>query len=109
MEWVQTLRSFTTAVQEGSLSGAGRLLDLSPASISRHISSLEDRLETQLLKRSSRHLALTEAGEIYYARVEQVLAHVRRHGPLPPKSTAFHPKPRVGLVVSRVPRTAPPR
>ncbi|MDQ0315798.1 LysR family transcriptional regulator [Amorphus orientalis] len=76
MEWIQTLRSFTTAVQEGSLSGAGRLLGLSPASISRHISSLEDRLETQLLKRSSRHLALTEAGEIYYARVEQVLAQL---------------------------------
>ncbi|MGX1100200.1 LysR family transcriptional regulator [Amorphus sp. MBR-141] len=76
MEWVQTLRSFTTAVQEGSLSGAGRLLGLSPASISRHISSLEDRLETQLLKRSSRHLALTEAGEIYYSRVEQILAQL---------------------------------
>lgn len=73
MEWIQTIRSFTAAVQEGSLSGAGRLLGLSPASISRHIASLETRLQTQLLKRSSRSLALTEAGEIYYAQVEQVL------------------------------------
>ncbi|MEC9344002.1 MAG: LysR family transcriptional regulator [Pseudomonadota bacterium] len=73
MEWVQTLKSFTSAVQQGSLSGAGRLLGRSPASISRHISSLEDSLGTQLLKRSSRNLALTEAGEIYYAQVEQIL------------------------------------
>ncbi|MEJ8573012.1 LysR family transcriptional regulator [Microbaculum marinum] len=70
---MQTIRSFTTAVQEGSLSGAGRVLGLSPASISRHIASLEARLQTQLLKRSSRSLALTEAGEIYYSQVEQVL------------------------------------
>lgn len=73
MEWVQTLRSFATAVQQGSLSGAGRVLGSSPASISRHISSLEDQLGTQLLKRSSRNLALTEAGEVYYPQVEQIL------------------------------------
>jgi DNA-binding transcriptional LysR family regulator len=73
MEWVQTLRSFVSAVQQGSLSGAGRLLGSSPASISRHITSLEEQLGTQLLKRSSRNLALTEAGELYYNQVEQIL------------------------------------
>lgn len=73
MEWIQSLRSFVSAVQQGSLSGAGRLLGSSPASISRHITSLEDRVGTQLLKRSSRNLALTEAGELYYNQVEQIL------------------------------------
>lgn len=73
MEWVQTLRSFVNAVQLGSLSGAGRMLGCSPASVSRHITSLEDQLGTQLLKRSSRSLALTEAGELYYSQVEQIL------------------------------------
>lgn len=73
MEWVQTLRSFVSAVQQGSLSGAGRMLGSSPASISRHITSLEEQLGTQLLKRSSRALALTEAGELYYAQVDQIL------------------------------------
>lgn len=73
MEWVQTLRSFVGAVQQGSLSGAGRLLGCSPASVSRHITALEDQLGTQLLKRSSRNLALTEAGELYYNQVEQIL------------------------------------
>lgn len=73
MEWVQTLKSFVNAVQQGSLSGAGRILGCSPASVSRHITSLEDQLGTQLLKRSSRNLALTEAGELYYSQVEQIL------------------------------------
>lgn len=73
MEWIQTLRSFSTAVQQGSLSAAARVLGSSPASVSRHIASLEERLGTQLLKRSSRNLALTEAGEIYYPQVEQIL------------------------------------
>jgi DNA-binding transcriptional LysR family regulator len=73
LEWVQTLRSFVNAVQLGSLSSAARLLGCSPASISRHITSLEDQLGTQLLKRSSRSIALTEAGELYYNQVEQIL------------------------------------
>ncbi|MGV6874064.1 LysR family transcriptional regulator [Pseudochelatococcus sp. B33] len=73
MEWVQAFRSFVNAVQQGSLSGASRLLGCSPASVSRHITSLEDQLGTQLLKRSSRNLALTEAGELYYSQVEQIL------------------------------------
>jgi DNA-binding transcriptional LysR family regulator len=49
------------------------MLGCSPASISRHIASLEDELGTQLLKRSSRNLALTEAGQLYYTQVEQIL------------------------------------
>jgi len=73
LEWVQTLRSFVNAVQLGSLSSAGRMLGCSPASISRHIASLEDELGTQLLKRSSRNLALTEAGQLYYTQAEQIL------------------------------------
>lgn len=73
MEWVQTLQSFVTAVQQGSLSSAGRTLGASPASVSRHITSLEEQVGAQLLKRSSRSIALTEAGELYYDQVIHVL------------------------------------
>lgn len=76
MEWVQTLTSFVNAVQLGSFSSASRALGCSPASVSRHITSLEDRLGTQLFKRSSRNLALTEAGELYYTQVEQILVQL---------------------------------
>jgi DNA-binding transcriptional LysR family regulator len=73
LDWITTLRSFVTAVQQGSLSAAGRLLGYSAASVSRHIASIEEELGTQLLKRSSRKLALTEIGEVYYGQVERVL------------------------------------
>mgnify|MGYP001472098200 CR=1 FL=1 len=49
------------------------MLGYSAASVSRHISAVEEQLGAQLLKRSSRKLALTEVGEIYYRQVEKIL------------------------------------
>jgi DNA-binding transcriptional LysR family regulator len=45
--------------------------------VARHISALEAGLGVQLLHRTSRSLALTEAGQEYYARVEQVLQSIQ--------------------------------
>lgn len=67
------MRIFVSVVQSGSLSSAGRQMGLSPASVSRHITGLEDSLGVRLLNRTSRKLTLTEAGELYFAQVEQLL------------------------------------
>ena len=67
------MRIFVSVVQSGSLSSAGRQMGLSPASVSRHITALEDSLGARLLNRTSRKLTLTEAGELYFAKVEQLL------------------------------------
>jgi len=76
MDWLQPMRIFVSVVQNGSLSSAGRQLGLSPASVSRHISALEESLGCRLVNRTSRKLTLTEAGELYFARVEQILQQV---------------------------------
>lgn len=76
MDWLQPMRIFVNVVQGGSLSHAGRQLGLSPASVSRHISALEASLGCRLINRSSRKLTLTEAGELYYAKVEQILHQI---------------------------------
>jgi DNA-binding transcriptional LysR family regulator len=76
VDWMQPMRIFVCVVQNGSLSSAGRQLGLSPASVSRHISALEESLGCRLLNRTSRKLALTEAGELYYAKVEQILQQI---------------------------------
>ena len=76
MDWIQPMRIFVSVVQNGSLSSAGRQLGLSPASVSRHISALEESLGCRLVNRTSRKLTLTEAGELYFARVEQILQQV---------------------------------
>jgi DNA-binding transcriptional LysR family regulator len=76
MEWLRSMRLFVGVVQNGSLSAAGRQHGLSPASVSRHITALEESVGGRLLNRTSRKLTLTEAGEIYFQKVEHILQQV---------------------------------
>src|SRR5450631_1795555 len=76
MDSLQPMRIFVSVVQNGSLSSAGRQLGLSPASISRHVTALEESLGCRLVNRTSRKLTLTEAGELYFKQVEQILHQV---------------------------------
>ena len=76
VELLRAMRLFVSVVQSGSLSSAGRQLGLSPASVSRHVKSLEESLGVRLLNRTSRKLTLTEAGEIYYRQAEQILHQI---------------------------------
>jgi DNA-binding transcriptional LysR family regulator len=76
MDSLQPMRIFVSVVQNGSLSSAGRQLGLSPASVSRHISALEESLGGRLLNRTSRKLTLTEAGRLYFEKVEPILREV---------------------------------
>lgn len=73
MDNVKAMRLFLTVVQTGSLSGAGRQSGLSPASVSRQITALEDDLGVRLLNRTSRRLSLTEAGQVYLEHAERLL------------------------------------
>jgi DNA-binding transcriptional LysR family regulator len=76
MDGLQRLRIFVNVIQKGNMSSAGRHLGLSPASVSRHVSALEQALGCRLINRTSRKVALTEAGELYYARIEQILQQI---------------------------------
>ena len=51
-----------------SFSEAARRLGVSQSSVSRQIGVLETSLGVRLLQRTTRHLSLTEAGEIYYQK-----------------------------------------
>lgn len=73
MEALQSMRVFTTAVQAGSFSAAGRSMGLSPASISRHISTLEETLGVRLINRTSRKLAPTQLGMLYFEKAQRIL------------------------------------
>ena len=64
---------FARAVETGSFSAAGRDLGLGQPNVSRHVAALEDHLQTRLLHRSTRKLALTPEGERYYAEVRRIL------------------------------------
>ena len=68
------LEIFARVVSAGSLSAAGRELDLSPAVVSKRLRRLEDHLGTRLLQRTTRQIALTEAGQGYFERIVPILA-----------------------------------
>lgn len=57
---------FVTVVKTGSFSGAARSLGMPNSTVSAKVSSLEKRLGVTLLTRTTRKLAVTDAGEAYY-------------------------------------------
>ncbi|MGO9172604.1 MAG: LysR family transcriptional regulator [Rhodomicrobium sp.] len=77
MTSIADLEIFARVVTAGSMSAAGRELDLSPAVVSKRISHLEGRLGTRLFHRTTRQLQLTETGRGFYERVVQILATVQ--------------------------------
>jgi DNA-binding transcriptional LysR family regulator len=76
MDQLRALRVFVRAVDEGSLAGAGRALDMAPAGVTRILAELEAHLNARLLHRTTRRLALTEAGERYLSSARRLLAEL---------------------------------
>ena len=73
MDQLRSLRIFTQVIAAGSFAGAARALDLAPAVVTRAVADLEQHLGARLLNRTSRRLALTEIGEAYLLRAQQLL------------------------------------
>jgi DNA-binding transcriptional LysR family regulator len=73
---LEDMRLFARAVTDGSLSAAGRELGLSPAVASKRLTRLENVLGVRLLQRSSRRLALTAEGSVYYERCLNILGDI---------------------------------
>lgn len=71
-DWNQ-VRAFLAAVEQGSLSGAARVLGQTQPTLSRQISSLETELGVLLLERGTRGLTITDSGQ-------GLLVHVRAMG-----------------------------
>lgn len=68
---------FAVVVESGSLSAAARTLRISPAMVSKRLARLESRLGVRLVHRTTRRLALTEAGQRFYDDVAAILVAVR--------------------------------
>lgn len=70
---IRQLLYFTAIAEEGSISAAAQRLHLSQPPLSRQLMLLEEELGCSLLKRDTRHMALTEAGELLYTKAREVL------------------------------------
>lgn len=76
MDRLEAMSLLLTVVEAGSLSAAGRKLGVPLATVSRKIADLEAHLRTRLLTRTTRHLALTDAGRSYVAACRRILDQV---------------------------------
>lgn len=57
----------------GTLTAAAEKKGVTVAAVSKRIRAVEERLGVRLLNRNTRHLSLTEAGNIYYQRGKNIL------------------------------------
>lgn len=76
MDRFQAMTMLVAAVETGSLSAAARKLHVPLPTLSRNISELEAHLGTRLLIRSTRRLALTDAGTAYVTASKNILEQV---------------------------------
>jgi DNA-binding transcriptional LysR family regulator len=77
---VRHLKVFIEVVYQGSFAGAARQLDLTPSAVTRAVAALEAALGARLLQRTTRKVALTEAGAAYLDRVRPLLEELDRAG-----------------------------
>jgi DNA-binding transcriptional LysR family regulator len=70
------LEVFAKVAAAGSLSAAGRAMDISQTMVTKHIAALEARLGIKLFHRSTRKLSITEAGRSYLEASERILADI---------------------------------
>jgi DNA-binding transcriptional LysR family regulator len=70
---LRDVETFVTVVERGSLTAAAVAMSTTPSVISRALARLEARLGTQLLRRTTRSLGLTDAGRLYLEQTRVAL------------------------------------
>ncbi|OZI66737.1 LysR family transcriptional regulator [Bordetella genomosp. 11] len=76
MDKLQAMATFVRVVEAQSFSKAAETLSMPRSSVTTIVKNLEAHLGAPLLRRSTRSLSLTEAGERYYASCQGILAEI---------------------------------
>lgn len=97
MDTLRSIESFVKAVQAGSIAAGARLQGITPAAASQNIQRLEKSLGTRLLVRTTRSLAMTEGGELYFAQVQNIIADLAK---AQAGITEFHGQPQGRLRIA---------
>lgn len=74
MNKFMAIRMFTRVAEEGSFTAAAARLGVSVSAVTKAVSRLEDDLGAQLFTRTTRQIAITNYGQIYYERCIAILA-----------------------------------
>ena len=70
---LHAMTAFVRVVDAGSFTAASEQMELTTAQVSRLVSELENRLQTKLLQRTTRRMAVTSAGERYANQCRTIL------------------------------------
>jgi LysR family transcriptional regulator, regulator for bpeEF and oprC len=76
MDRIDVMRLFIRVVDAGNFSKAARSTGISQPTVSKLIAGLETRLHVQFLRRTSRGLSVTDAGQEFYEAAVNVVANV---------------------------------
>jgi LysR family transcriptional regulator, regulator for bpeEF and oprC len=77
MQLFQGVESFVAVVEARSFRGAAAQLKVSAAAVSKAVSALEQACGVQLLNRTTRNVALTSDGALFYERCHEAVFHIR--------------------------------
>ncbi len=75
---LEALTIFEEAAHLGSFAKVARKLNTDPSQVSRTIAALETKLGVRLFQRTTRKIALTEAGEKYLSRISPILVELQQ-------------------------------
>ncbi len=69
MDSFQRALIFKAVIENGTMAAAARIMNVSPSVISKRVAELEAEMGVQLLRRTTRRITLTEAGNNFYQRM----------------------------------------
>ena len=73
---LESVASFVSIADAGSLAAAARRIGVSKSVVSARLSELERALGVKLIRRTTRALTLTQEGNTFYRRAKQILREV---------------------------------
>lgn len=76
MDRFDEMHTFVRVVDTGGISAAAERLGIAKSAVSRRLQELENRLDAQLLQRTTRRIHLTDAGRQFYERSLRILEEV---------------------------------
>ena len=76
MDRFRELSTFVAVAEEGAFNAAARRLHMSPPAVTRFVTALEARLDVRLFIRTTRRVALTEAGERFRNDAVRILVEL---------------------------------
>ncbi|MEO1658657.1 MAG: LysR family transcriptional regulator [Pseudomonadota bacterium] len=76
MDAARDMETFQVLARTGTISAAAHELGVAPSAVSRRLKALEARLGIELVRRSTRAMVLTPAGEAYLAKAKELLRSI---------------------------------